>query len=51
MDHMRISGTEPTSLILSQTCSKSQINIFKNTVVANKMKYCDMVIVDKGKDI
>ena len=23
MDHMRISGTEPSSVILSQTCSKN----------------------------
>ena len=32
MDHMRISGTEPLSVILSQTCS------IKSTLLLNKKK-------------
>ena len=43
MDHMRISSTEPSSVILSQTCSIKKLKTNDQKVPKNKMKPKGMV--------
>ena len=43
MDHMRISGTEPSSVIISKTCSIKSWKVMTTKSAKNKLKPKGMV--------